>query len=173
MTAGTPLATKGVASSFDADADHIVVVIGGVIRRVLLSTLIETEAPTVVIGSLIGANMNTTADQAIPLTLPAGCTDFSTLAIRVSNPSISLTTAVGGIYSATAKGGIAIGNGAQTYSALSATGPNAAGSLMNMGLNTAYYRPSLFATPNTVYLTLTTAQGAPATCDFRIFAQCW
>jgi hypothetical protein len=129
--------------------------------------------PTTMIGSLIGADMNSTADQAIVLTLPPGCTKFSTLGIRVSNPSTSLTTAVGGIYSATAKGGIAIGNGAQSYAALSATGPNAAGSLLSMGLNTSWYDPSLFATPNTCYLSLTTPQGAAATADFRIWAHCW
>ncbi len=132
-----------------------------------------TYGELALIGELIGADMNSLLDQPIPLVLPVGCLFFSTLAIRVSNPSTSLTTCTGGIYSATAKGGIAIGNGAQSYAGLTATGPNVAGSLLSMGLNTSWYQPSLFATPNTAYLTLTLAQGAPATADFRIFANCW
>jgi hypothetical protein len=130
-------------------------------------------SPIVLIGELIGADMNTTDDQAIDLVLPPGCTDFILQPIRITNGSISLTTAVGGIYTATAKGGLAIGSATHAYNAITATGPNATATLSSMSVVAGYLRPSLFAIPNRVYLSLTTPQGAAATADFRIWAQCW
>lgn len=121
------------------------------------------------IGRLIGANMDSTADQAIVLTLPSGFTKMVLNRITVMNASISLTTAVGGIYTAAAKGGIAMGNSAQSYAVLTATGPNVNGCLLNMGIASTWYVPGSFSTPNTVFLSLTTPQGAAATADFYVF----
>ena len=70
------------------------------------------------LGKLTSANMNVDTDQAI--TLLAGNKRITR--ILVVNPSTSLTTAVGGVYSTTAKGGYTIIAAAQVYSALTGSG---------------------------------------------------
>lgn len=115
-------------------------------------------------GELLGANMNSTADQPIPITAPTGLYDIDS--IEVSNASVSLTTAAGGIYPAAAKGGTAIVGSSQAYSTLTAAAANAAGSTLLLtlasGINTTAYNLG------TVYLSLTTPQGAAATADVRV-----
>lgn len=112
---------------------------------------------TYILASLIGANMNTTADQAI--TMPAG--KWIVRKIVVTNASVSLTTAVGGFYTAAAKGGVAIVAATQIYSALTT--------------NTKFTDLTLTATMatdiltnTTTYFSLTTAQGVAATADIFI-----
>lgn len=116
-------------------------------------TLIEQA-----IFTLIGANMNSTADQAF--TKLVAYTNFQLTRVIVNNASISLATAAGGIYTAAAKGGSAIVAASQVYSALT--------------LSTKFINPALAGTALTDILTvtpilsLTTAQGAAATADIRI-----
>ncbi len=113
------------------------------------------------LGRLIGANMNVTTDQAIPMFV--GNSAFRVTKVSVKNASISLTTAAGGIYSAASKGGDAIVAAAQAYTALTTAA-------LATNLTVA-------ATPgNTVYaktvvptLSLTTAQGAAATADVYVW----
>jgi hypothetical protein len=82
--------------------------------------------------------------------------------VRVSNPSISLTTAAGGIYTAVSKGGLAILAAATAYSGLTTAALNAAGA-------TATFTPVTAETQaTTLYFNLTTAQGAAATADIYI-----
>lgn len=116
-----------------------------------------TQQPVRVIGTLLGANMNSTADQAI--TLAAG--SWKIEGVYATKPSVSLTTAAGGVYTSTAKGGTAIVAAGQVYSGLVAA--------------TDVIGCTMAATPtvtnNTVYLSLTTAQGAAATADVFVYGR--
>ena len=110
-----------------------------------------------VLASLLGADFNVTTDQAI--TIPAG--RWIVRKIVVDNASISLTTAAGGIYTATSKGGTAIVAATQVYSALTASGK-----FLDLTLAAGMATDILTAT--TIYFSLTTAQGAAATGDIFI-----
>lgn len=112
-----------------------------------------------VLGTLRSANFNTTADQAIPIT--SSITAFQITSIVVTNCSANLTTAAGGFYPTTSKGGTAIVAAIQVYTALT-------GATVLLGTTVA-------ATPlvtryaiSTVYLSLTTGQGTAATCDVYV-----
>lgn len=111
------------------------------------------------VGVLKAANFNSTADQAIAMpVLPAYTIDK----ILVSNCSINMTTAAGGVYSAVAKGGSAVVAAGQVYSALTA-------STKFLSLTIAAVGTTDIRTESILYLSLTTGQGAPATCDVRVF----
>lgn len=114
-------------------------------------------APAVrMISRVSGANMNSTADQAI--TLPAG--NWTIRQVFAVKGSISMTTAAGGVYTAASKGGTAIVGAAQGYTAL-------------VGATTDVVACDIAATPTvsgTIYFSLTTPQGEPATADIFVFA---
>lgn len=110
------------------------------------------------LGRLIGANMNSTADQAIQI----GAGRYVVRFITVQNPSISLTTAAGGVYTAASKGGSAIVAAAQAYSALT-------GSTKILNLTLAAVAATDVRTEAQLFLSLTTAQGAAATADVFVF----
>ena len=110
-----------------------------------------------VLASKIGADMNSTADQAI--TIPAG--RYIPRRIVVDNASISLTTAVGGIYTGAIKTGTIIVPASQAYSALTTSSK-----YIDLTLTAGMATDILTAT--TIYLSLTTAQGVAATADFFI-----
>lgn len=112
------------------------------------------------IGTLIGANFNTTADQAIAIN-PA-VTKFRVSEIDVTGCSTSLTLAAGGFYSAASKGGTAIVAAAQVYSALTGSTLVANPTVSATGGGTAW-------TLSTIYFALTTAQGGAATCNIAIY----
>jgi hypothetical protein len=122
-------------------------------------------------GELIGANFNTTSDQAIPISVPTAKYAIDT--ISIANPSVSLTTAQGGFYSAASKGGVAIVASTQAFSTLTTNAVNTTGNYMTATLATAgsttafngYLQASQIST---IYLSLTTAQGAAATADVRV-----
>lgn len=113
----------------------------------------------VLLGTLTGANMNATTDQAITINKQNITSRYVITKIIVTNASISLTTAAGGIYPAASKGGTAIVAAAQAYSALTSA---------NHVLN-ATLAVNLSYTLDTIYLSLTTAQGAAATADVRVY----
>lgn len=110
------------------------------------------------LGSLSAANFNSTADQAI--TIQTGVTRYIIRRIIVDNASISLTTAAGGFYTNAAKAGTIIVAAAQVYSALTASTK-----FKDLTLEAVIGTDVLTAT--TIYLSLTTGQGAAAT------ASCW
>lgn len=114
-----------------------------------------------VMAVLKGANMNTTADQPIPVNLK-GATKYIIEKIVVTNANTTLTLAAGGIYTAAAKGGTAIVTAAQAYSALTA-------STKVLALTLAALTDVL--TANTIYFALTTAQGGAATADVYVFGR--
>mgnify|MGYP000535348209 CR=1 FL=1 len=111
-----------------------------------------------IIGTKLSANMNVTTDQAIPITR-IGSQKYLITKIVVTNASISLTTAAGGVYQTTSKGGTAIVANSQVYSALSAT---TTALNLTLAINRTY-------TLDNIYLSLTTAQGAAATADVYVF----
>lgn len=115
---------------------------------------------TQLLGKLVGANMNVTTDQLIPITR-IGTQKYLITKIVVTNASVSLTTAVGGIYQAASKAGTAIVANSQAYSALTAatTALN-----LTLAINRTY-------TLDNLYFALTTAQGAAATADIYVFGE--
>ncbi len=114
------------------------------------------------IGVLKGANFNTTADQAIALLFPGN--KYEVTGMTVTNASTSLTNAAGGLYSAAAKGGTAIVAAAQTYANCTA-----ATKLQKATISAAGQADTFNAA--TLYLSLTTAQGAAATADVYIYGR--
>ena len=117
-----------------------------------------------IIGRLLGANMNSTGDQAIELFVPAN-SYFRVTKISVKNASTSLTTAVGGVYTAASKGGDAVVANTQVYSGL--TGGTLA---VDLTIATTPGKTE-YATSTPLYLALTTPQGAAATADVFVYGQ--
>jgi hypothetical protein len=111
-----------------------------------------------VLGSLRGANFNVTTDQPIPMAVAV----YQITGIIVTNCSASLTLAAGGFYPTTAKGGAAIVSALQVYTALTAA---------TITLNVTLAAGAVRYTVNTVYLSLTAAQGSAATCDVYVLGQ--
>lgn len=154
-TAGNVLTSNGsgVAPTFQAPA-------GG-------STAI---GETFIAGSLTSANMNSTADQSISLTSPSGATNWVIDHIIATNCSGSVTTAKGGFYAATSKSSPMIGSTTSVWSNLATTNTAAITFPVPSALATApgdqfaYYTSS----SHTMYLSLTTAQGATMTCDIYV-----
>lgn len=125
----------------------------------MFKSLIQHEQiKRVVLAKLEGANMNSTADQAITV---YGASKYVIRGILVTNASISLTTAQGSLYTAASKGGTALTTSPTTtaYSSLDAAAKYLDLTLASLTTLTA----------STLYLSLTTPQGAAATADFYIF----
>jgi hypothetical protein len=112
------------------------------------------------LGVLKGVNMNITTDNTVPLQ----ANSFILRRIVMTNASISLTTAAGGIYTAAAKGGTAVVAAAQVYATLTAPSVSLDLTIAAAGLNVVLSGTSLF-------LNLTTAQGAAATADLYIYGE--
>lgn len=107
-----------------------------------------------VLGKLLGANMNTTADQAIPLSY--GCAVVTD--VVATNASASLTLAAGGCYTGAGKTGTTIVAAAQAYSALTAAG---------LALNLTMATPVRVLTAQ-IFFALTVPQGVAATADLYV-----
>lgn len=114
------------------------------------------------LASLTGANFNSTADQS--MTIQTGVTRYVIRRIIVDNASINLTTAAGGIYTQAAKAGTAIVAAAQVYTALTTSAK-----FKDLTLEAVIATDILTAT--TIYLSLTTAQGAAATANVWVFGE--
>jgi hypothetical protein len=109
---------------------------------------------TRLLGCLKSANFNVTIDQSIAISAAR----YIVRDIVVTNSSVSLTTAAGGIYTAASKGGTAIVAAIQTYAALTAAAKF-------LSLTLAAVLGTDVRTEATLYLSLTTGQGAAATAD--------
>lgn len=115
------------------------------------------------LGKLIGANFNVTTDQQIPIA-GTGNARFRITKITAENTSLNgMSTAAGGIYTAASKGGTAIVASGQVYIGLS-TADTALD--LTLAVPTKILEPAI---ANSLYLSLTTAQGAAATADLYIF----
>lgn len=114
-----------------------------------------------VISRIFQADFNSNADQ--PLLIPSFISAFQLTGIVVTNAAISLTGAVGGFYPQASKAGSPIVAASQVYSLL--TGPT----LLLQATLTTFAQRARFSIANlpdqTIYLSLTTPQGAPATAD--------
>lgn len=119
------------------------------------SSLPSGAAP---IGTLKTANMNSTADQAIPVSVAK----YLVTKITATNCSGTLAggLAAGGVYSATAKGGSAIVAAGQVYTTLTATTVTLA---LTLAITTTSFNV------NTLYFSLTTANGSAITCDIYVY----
>lgn len=114
------------------------------------------------LGSIIGADFNSTADQAI--TIQTGVTRYIIRRIVVENASVSMATAVGGIYSNAAKAGTIIVAAGQTYVTLTT-------SLKFKDLTLEAVVGTDVLTFGTIYFSLTTPQGVAATASIYIFGE--
>lgn len=104
------------------------------------------------------ADMNSTADQSF--TKVGTFSTYILTNIRLRDPTTSLTTAVGGVYTGASKSGTQIVTSTQVYN--SATG---AGAGQSIGVNS----PALGALSATPILSLTTAQGGAATAVYELY----
>jgi hypothetical protein len=120
---------------------------------------------TRLVGKLIGANMNVTTDQLIPITAIAEFPSDKYIVeyIVVTNASLSLTTAAGGFYTAASKSGAIVAAG-QVYSALTAATKFIKATLTGTALTDLQAGTDL-------YFSLTTGQGAAATADIYVFGR--
>ena len=128
-------------------------------ERMGFTIVAGTYPSNVMLGYLLGANMNSTVDQVISLSINP-LSHFRVSKITVTNASISLTTAAGGVYDAASKGGNALVANSQVYTALSA-----ATKALDLTLALNLREPA----GTILYLSLTTAQGAAATADVYVF----
>lgn len=114
-----------------------------------------------IVGTLLGANMNSTADQPFALQVNASAI-LRPFKVLVANASIPLTAAQGGIYTlpnkAQGQGLVVAAN--QAYTGL--TGPGVA-------LELTIANQLKLTAGTSLFLSLTTAQGAAATADFYLF----
>lgn len=115
------------------------------------------QVKKVLLGKIIGANMNSTSDQLINI---ASASKYVVRNILVTNASLSLSTAVGGVYNAASKGGNAIVAASQAYSALTS-----AAKFIDLTIAIT----DTTQTSSALYLSLTTGQGVAATADVYVF----
>ena len=127
-----------------------------------VGTQLPNRFGQILLGQLISANMNSTADQQIVIfSAPA---KYIIRRIVATNASISLNTAAGGIYPQVSKGGTAIVGSGQAYSGLTASGK-----FIDLTIASGYTSGGDVLTATNVYLSLSTAQGAAATADIYVF----
>ena len=119
--------------------------------------------PNDYIGKLIGANLNSTADQQVPIAL-RGNTKYIIRKIVVTNVSTTLAVSLvaGGLYSGASKSGVTIVAAAQVYTALT-------GSTKYLDLTIATGALTDILSANPVFFSLTTAHGSAATADIYVF----
>jgi hypothetical protein len=128
-----------------------------------VGSLLPQQFGGILLGKLISADMNSTSDQRIVMF--SNPSKFILRRIVVTNASISLTTAAGGVYTAASKGGTAVVASSQAYSSLSASTLFLDLTLSTTGSASTTVKSSI---PN-LYLSLTTAQGAAATADVYVY----
>ena len=128
-----------------------------------VGSLLPRQFGGILLGKLVSANMNSTADQQIVMF--SNPSKFVLRRIVVTNASISLTTAAGGVYTATSKGGVAVVAASQVYSSLTTSALFLDLTLSATGSASTTVKSSI---PN-LYLSLTTAQGAAATADVYVY----
>ena len=137
-------------------------------------------APTrVQCGQLYGANFNVTTDQAIPISVPSAAYLLDSIEIDELfplQPLVSLSTAQGGFYTGAGKSGITVVANSQAYSTIttnlaSTTGNAMTATLATAGLTTIFPGGSQPSPVTTLYFSLTTAQGAAATANIRVYCR--
>ena len=128
-----------------------------------VGSLLPQQFGGILLGTLVGANMNSTADQKI--TIFSNPSKYIVRRIVVTNASTSLTTAAGGVYTAASKGGDAVVASSQAYSTLTSSAL-----FLDLTLNTSSsINITVKSSVPNLYLSLTTAQGAAATADVYVY----
>lgn len=116
----------------------------------------------VLLGEITAADMNTTADQAIDIV--AGVTKWVPTAFVFFDASVSLTTAVGGVYSAASKGGTALLAASQVYSSLTSAEKRLQAAAAAAG-------SGQYWTGSQAFFSLSTPQGSASTCRVQMYGQ--
>jgi hypothetical protein len=161
---GDPNAFASTNDTISSNSINYADYLAYVLSRNTLTATIKTSGAVVatgteiLLGQLIGANMNVTTDQAIPITR-IGTKRYVITRITVTNASTSLTAADGGIYTAVSKGGTAVVAAAQVYTALTSS---TVALDLTLAVNNTYNVSNL-------YLSLTGTQGGAATADVRVY----
>ena len=119
--------------------------------------IVGTIGAQCVVGQILGANMNITTDQQFNWTQGG---KFIVTGMVSTNPSLSMTTAAGGVYNATSKSGVIVA-AATTYSNL--TVATSAQLTLTAATNVWTYTSTTMP-----YLSLTTGQGVAATADIYL-----
>lgn len=120
-------------------------------------------APTLYYIKITGVNFNSAnTDTSIPISLPAGISNYNFNVLIITNANHTLVTATFGVFSASGGGGTALiaGGTAITVSGTTANSANNAQRLA--GVNTTDYNFS------TLFFRVGTAEGAAATADVII-----
>lgn len=124
------------------------------------------------LGRLIGADFNSTADQPIAIAQP-GTGPYIIARIVIANTSAAITaTAKGAFYSSASKTGPLFGGGATTaYAALNAAGlAGIVGSAVGSpSLGTSNTLAPYLTSSTTIYLSLTAGNGSAVTADIYVF----
>lgn len=142
-------------------------VVAGAAQWVLLNPAIPTPPASnsipFAIGWIIGANMNTTADQQFTMAPNIGA-KFQITSIAVTNAPVSTSGAIGGIYSLAGKAGdqICPAGFNYNYGGLYANSNSRA----SVSTNTVINQKVWTSAP---YLSLTTPLGSAATSDLYLF----
>lgn len=162
ISTGAYVSPAGVQSS--TVANPLPVANGGTGQTTAASAARALTSRFRMIGSIIGANFNSTADQAI-----AGLPSlWIPRRIVVTNASADLSAAtipLGGFYTGAAKTGTAIVAAGQSYSPLSTSAK-----WMDLTLAAAVLSGTDAMTVTTIYFSLSTAHGGAATADIYVFA---
>lgn len=124
-----------------------------------MSSVYSPPAQYLYIGKLLGANLNSTADQAIPI---VGVGSYVLQRIVVTNASTTPLSAVGGIYAAASKSTAVVAN-SQVYSSLVT-----ASTVLLVTLNST--ATTAIRTESTLYFSLTTPNGSAVTADIYVYA---
>lgn len=111
------------------------------------------------IGSRLAVNFNSTGDTQIFLDLG----NFVVTEIAFTKTTLSMTTATGGVYSAATKGGTPIIPAATAYTTLVAA--------TDVVIVPVDAGAAALTVTGSIYLSLTTAQGAAATVDVFVFGR--
>jgi hypothetical protein len=130
---------------------------GGLIASTETSPFISGIAPDSILGSLSGAQMNSTADQIIFMT----SSRYIIRQIIAYNPSSAIIMALGGIYSAKNKGGSIIVPATQIYSGLSSKSKFEQ-------LTLASFLSNTFQTQNELFFSLTLAEMSSKLVDIVV-----
>lgn len=117
-----------------------------------------------VLGKLLSADFNDTADQLIAYR--DGIQAFQLTGIVITNSNVSLTTAAGGFYPQAGKAGTPIVAATQVYSTLTAPTKLLQATLASYGSTTLF---SIVNLPDAgIYFSLTTAQGSAGVADIYL-----
>jgi hypothetical protein len=114
----------------------------------------------VLLGKLLGADFNTTNDQAISL-FRIGSGKCIVTDIIVANASINLSTAQGGFYTGAGKTGTTIVASTQAYNAVDLSNDKWLALTLASAAGTDVI--------SSLYFALTTAQGSAATADIYVY----